>query len=175
LRVVEKMVSRSLNRGLKIFRICWETNGLWNPTLFRKVVEYSLESGGIVKIDFKAWSPEVYYALTGIDRDLVHIIRENMKIVAERFDERRDPPLLVVSTLLVPGYVDEHEIHHITRFVAELNPDIPMVFLAFHPDYVLRDLPPTSFKHAEKALEIARENGLKHVFIGNEWLLGNYY
>ncbi len=171
----KRMIKKAREIGLKVFRVCWETNGLWNPLLLEEATRVSLESGGIVKIDFKAWSPEVYKLLCGVEEKHVRVIRENIKLVASRFNLRKDPPILVVSTLLVPGYIDEYEIDKMTKFVAELNPDIPYVFLGFHPDYMLVDLPTTSYKHAETAVKIARENGLKNVYIGNVFLLGNAY
>lgn len=170
-----RMIEKARQIGLRVFRVCFETNGLWNPFLLEKAVELSLETGGIIKIDFKAWSPQVYSALTGVETRHVYIIRENIKRVAKRFNERSEPPLLVVSTLLVPGYIDEYEIDGTTKFIANLNPDIPYVFLGFHPDFHLRDLPTTSWSHANKALKIARENGLKRVFLGNVFILGNSY
>ena len=170
-----RMRERAEQLGLRVFRICWETNGLWNKNLFREAVRLSLETGGIVKIDFKAWSPEIYYALTGIMSEHVRTIRENIAYVAERAGERLEPPLLVVSTLLVPGYVDEYEIDMMTRYVAELDRNTPYVFLGFHPDYMLGDLPRTSRRHALRAVEIARKNGLRRVYVENAWLLGNDY
>lgn len=170
-----RMINRAKEIGLRVFRICWETNGLQNPVLFKKAVELSLETGGIVKVDFKAWSPEVYKALTGVEPSHVDLIKRNIIYVAEKTYERVEPPLLVVSTLLVPGYVDEYEVDCMTRFVAELNPEIPYVFLGFHPDFELMDLPRTSRKHVAKAVEIARRNGLKNVYVGNEWLLSDAY
>jgi len=175
LEASRKMLTEAEAKKLRVFRICWETNGLWNPILFKKAVEYSLETGGIVKVDLKAWSPEVYYALTGVESAHVEIIKKNIAYAASLFSDRREPPLLVVSTLVVPGYVDEAEIDGITRFLAELNPEIPYVLLAFHPDYELRDLPRTSYSHMKKAVEIAKKNGLKNVYIGNEWLLSFEY
>jgi len=175
LEATREMIRRAEELGLKVFRICWETNGLWNPLLFKKAVKYSVETGGIVKIDFKAWSPEIYYALTGAEARHVELIKKNIEYVASLFNTRREPPLLVISTLLVPGYVDEYEIDRMTKFIASLNPEIPYVFLAFHPDYELVDLPRTSHRHMEKAIEIAKRNGLKNVYIGNEWLLGYDY
>jgi pyruvate formate lyase activating enzyme len=171
----KRMIKKAREIGLKVFRVCWETNGLWNPLLLEDATKVSLESGGIVKIDFKAWSPEVYKLLCGVEEKHARVIRENIKLVASRFNLRKDPPVLVISTLLVPGYIDEYEIDKMTKFVAELNPDIPYVFLGFHPDYMLVDLPTTSYKHAETAVKIARENGLKNVYIGNVFLLGNAY
>ncbi|ABN69519.1 Radical SAM domain protein [Staphylothermus marinus F1] len=170
-----RMIEKARRIGNKVFRICWETNGLWNPYILRKAVEISLETGGIVKIDFKAWSPEVYIALTGIEPEHVELIRKNIKLVAEYFDQRPDPPLLVVSTLLVPGYIDDYEIDNMTRYIAEINNEIPYVFLGFHPDYELIDLPRTSWKHALRAVEIARRNGLRRVYVENQWLLSNQY
>ncbi|MEM4907383.1 MAG: radical SAM protein, partial [Desulfurococcaceae archaeon] len=79
------------------------------------------------------------------------------------------------STLVVPHYIDEYEIDNMTKFIASINPEIPYVFLAFHPDYKLFDLPRTSYRHMNRVLEIARKNGLKNIYVGNKWLLGNYY
>jgi pyruvate formate lyase activating enzyme len=35
--------------------------------------------------------------------------------------QRPDPPLLLASTLLVPGYVDAEEVGRIARYIAELD------------------------------------------------------
>ena len=170
-----KMVERAVSIGLRVFRICWETNGLWNPNLLEKATLLSLETGGIVKIDFKAWSPEVYRVLCGVEEKHVRLIKENIKLVARYFNKRLKPPLLVVSMLLVPGYIDEYEIDQATKFIAQINTEIPYIFLGFHPDYLLLDLPTTSRRHAERAVKIARENGLKNVWVENVFLLGSAY
>ncbi|RLE94742.1 MAG: radical SAM protein [Thermoprotei archaeon] len=160
------------SREKRILRICWETNGLMNPTFLDKAVELSLESGGCIKFDVKAWTPSVYKALTGCDNKRVF---ENLKGAAKRIEERKDPPLVIVSILLVPGYVDLYEVEKIVNFIADLNTSIPLSLLAFHPDYLMNDIPPTSRRHAMEALAIARKAGLENVNIGNIWLLGDYY
>ena len=168
-----KLMKLSRERNV-IKRICWETNGFENPSLMREMAKISMESGGIVKIDFKAWTPEVYKALVGVDAS--RRVRENVKLVAKMFDERLEPPLLVVSILLVPGYVDVDEVRSIGEYVASLNPKIPVVLLAFSPQHLLSDLPPTSRNHAYEAYRVLRDEiGLKEVYLGNVWLLGNYY
>lgn len=172
IKASKAMLDVARDKGLKVFRICWETNGLMNPNILDRAVELSLETGGIIKVDVKAWTPSIYYALTGNDGRLVF---ENIKRIARRIEERPEVPLLVVSTLLVPGYVDEYEVENIARFLAELNPEIPYSLLAFHPEYKMRDFPTTSSSHAIKALEVAKRAGLKHVNIGNVWLLSNAY
>ena len=170
-----KMLLEARRRNA-IKRICWETNGLENPKVLREATKLSLASGGIVKFDWKAWTPSVYEALTGVNGyKAVRRLKENTKLVASMWDERPEIPLLVVSTLLVPGYVDEEEVRSIAEYLASINPEIPYVLLAFHPDHRLRDLPPTSTRHAYNAKREALRAGLKRVFIGNIWLLGDYY
>ncbi len=157
----------------RVLRICWETNGTVNPSIMREMARISLESGGIVKIDLKAWTPQVYEVLTGVNA--AERVMENIKLVASMADLRDSPPLLVVSILLVPGYVDEFEVSNIAEFISSVNPEIPVVLLAFHPHFMLNDLPRTSRDHMYKAIKIMREHGIKHVYVGNEWLLGNDY
>ena len=50
------------------------------------------------------------------------------------------PPLLIASTLLVPGYVNENEVGGIARFIASINPDIPYSLLAYCPHFYMSDL-----------------------------------
>ena len=156
----------------RIFRVCWESNGLMNPNILDKAVELSLISGGNFKFDIKAWTPSIYKALTGVDNKQLF---ENIKRAAKRIGERRDPPLIIASTLLVPGYVDEEEVRMIAGFLADIDPTIPYRLLAFHPDYLMDDLPPTSRSHMMKCLEAAKKEGLENISIGNPWLLGDYY
>ncbi|MDK6028061.1 radical SAM protein [Ignisphaera sp. 4213-co] len=175
LEVSKVIVDEARRRGL-VKRICWETNGLENPGVMREMARLSLESGGIVKIDWKAYTPEVYQALTGVNGyKAVERIKENIRIVAEMARERPEVPLLTISILLVPGYVDEKELMGMAEYIASIDNEIPVVLLAFHPDHLLKDLPPTSIGHAAAAVKIFKGYGVERVFIGNEWLLGPYY
>jgi pyruvate formate lyase activating enzyme len=83
--------------------------------------------------------------------------------------------MLIASTLLVPGYVDEKEVAGIAGYLAELNPEIPYSLLAFYPHFHLQDLPTTSRTHALRCKEVAEGVGLKRVHIGNLHLLGKDY
>ncbi len=99
--------------------VCWETNGSAHPKLMDRAVELSLQTGGCVKFDLKAWDPALHRALTGADNART---LENFARAAARFAERPDPPLVVASTLLVPGYVDAEEVGKIARFIAGFDP-----------------------------------------------------
>ena len=74
-----------------------------------------------------------------------------------------------ITTLLIPTHNDsDQEIDAETRWIAEhLGPDVPLHFTAFHPDYKMRDLPPTPASTLSRARRIARANGLHFVYTGN--------
>jgi pyruvate formate lyase activating enzyme len=76
---------------------------------------------------------------------------------------------LELTTLLIPGENDgDDELHALSAWVAErLGPDVPLHFTAFHPDWHLRDRPPTPPETLARARRIARSHGLRHVYTGN--------
>ncbi len=155
------------NKG-RILRICWETNGSMNQGLLREMSEIALISGGCIKFDLKAWDENLHITLTGVSNKRTI---ENFSIVAEIMKKRSVPPLLIANTLLVPGYIDEHEIRNIAHFIGAINPDIPYSLLAFYPHFYMSDLPLTSRSLAEKCRKAALDEGLKNVRIGNVHLL----
>jgi len=152
----------------RILRICWETNGSMSPKLLEEMMSLTLESGGCVKFDLKAMDKNIHYALCGVDNSRT---LENFAAAAKHIPRRPEPPSLVASTLLVPGYIDEREVQAIASFIAGLNPDIPYALLGFHGNFLMTDLPATSLKHAEACLEAAKNAGLKRVRLGNVHLL----
>ncbi len=152
-------------------RICWETNGLENPAIMREMAKLSLRSGGIVKIDWKAWDPKLYAILTGADGEKsLERLKRNVELVASMWDGS-DPPLLVVSTLVVPHYIDEGEVGSIAEYLASLDPNIPYVLLAFHPEHLMSDIPTTSLRQMKAVVRAAKSAGLKRVYVGNPRLL----
>jgi pyruvate formate lyase activating enzyme len=152
----------------RILRICWETNGSLNRDWLDQMMEIAMESGGCVKFDLKAWEPLLHRALTGVsNQDTL----DNFRCAAEKISQRPVPPLLVASTLLVPGYIDLQEVVAIAEFIAGLNPDIPYNLLAFHPQFLMSDMPVTSKTLAMNCLQAARDCGLTRVRLGNEHLL----
>ena len=76
---------------------------------------------------------------------------------------------LELTTLLIPGENDDAaEIDEMTRWVvAELGPDVPMHFTAFHPDWRMRKHPATPAATLQRARGIALRNGVRHAYTGN--------
>ncbi len=159
----------ALQRQEGMVRICWETNGSMHPGLLRRALDLSLKSDGCVKFDLKAFDPTLHRALCGVSNART---LENFAYAASRIAERPDPPPVVASTLLVPGYVDADEVGRIAAFIAALDACIPYSLLAFHPRHAMRDLPVTSRRRAEECRDAALAAGLTRVHIGNLHLLG---
>jgi pyruvate formate lyase activating enzyme len=62
----------------------------------------------------------------------------------------------------------EHEIGELTGWVArELGPEVPLHFTAFHPDFRMRDVPPTPPETLRLARKTAMKAGLQYVYTGN--------
>jgi pyruvate formate lyase activating enzyme len=156
----------------RILRICWETNGGLRGFYLNKIAEISLKSGGCIKFDLKAWDNGLHQALCGVSNQKT---LENFQRLTQWIPQRPDPPFLIASTLLVPGYVDEQEVGAIARYISGLNADIPYSLLAFYPRFYLQDLPTTSRRHALRCQEAARGAGVRRVHIGNLHLLGEDY
>ncbi len=150
-------------------RICWETNGMMHPRLLGAALDLSLATGGCIKFDLKAMSEPLHRSLTGVSN---HQVLENFSRAARLAWQRRDPPLVVASTLLVPGYVDSAEVGALARWIAAIDKEIPYSLLAFAPAFEFSDLPSTSLAEARAAERAARQAGLTQVHLGNRHLLG---
>lgn len=152
--------------------ICWETSGNVNKRLVDRAVDYSRRSGGVIKFDIKAFDETLHFALTGVSNQLT---LENFARTAGQFFNGSDSPLVIASTLLVPGYVDVEEVGRIAQFIANIHPEIPYTLLAFGPHFYLHDLPTTSVDHAMTAKKAAKDAGLRNVRVANKHLLSKLY
>ena len=73
------------------------------------------------------------------------------------------------TDLIVPQVGDSlEEARKLSRWLYDnLGADFPIHFLRFHPDYRMMDLPHTPVKTLEEHCRVAREEGLKYVYVGN--------
>ena len=76
--------------------------------------------------------------------------------------------------LMVPTLNDDPaEINDLCDWIIkELGPDVPVHFTRFHPQYLLKDLPPTPIESLETAYKIARDKGINYPYVGNVY--GHY-
>jgi len=153
----------------RILRICFEWNGAGNRTLVEQAAELALESGGNIKFDLKCRTESLSMGLSGVSNQRSF---ENFERLFRKYgDKRRNVPLLTAATPLVSGYVDDHEVDAISRFLADLDRNIPYSLLVFHPDFMMDDLPVTPFHQVKDCYEAAKKH-LTRVNIGNLASLG---
>jgi len=112
-------------------------------------------------VDLKAFTEDFYRRLCGgrlapVLETLVYL-RQETRVWLE------------LTTLLIPGHNDsDAELERLCAWVLEhLGPDTPMHFTAFHPDWKLRDLPPTTPATLTRARAIARRIGIRYAYTGN--------
>ena len=112
-------------------------------------------------VDLKAFTDEFYrhtaMADLGTVLDTIEYLHHEASVWLE------------LTTLLIPGHNDsDAELHRMTQWVVDrLGRDVPMHFTAFHPDYKMRDVPPTPASTLNRARTIAIENGVRHAYTGN--------
>ncbi len=164
LRTSQLAIKRANGR---ILRICWETNGGMSLPFIKKAAKLSMDSGGCIKFDLKAWDENLHIALTGATNKRT---LENFQWLAKYGEQRREPPFLVASTLLVPGYIDSTEVEKIAQFISALDPEIPYSLLAFSPEYLMEDMPLLSREQVDDCYSAAKDY-LENVKIGNAHLL----
>jgi len=134
------------------------TNGYINEEPFRELAPYV----DAMNIDIKAFSDEFYMKIAGVpggepSRRTASIAKKEYGIHVE------------LTYLIIPSINDEtEEIRSFVRWVVdELGKDIPVHFSRFFPQYKLAHLPPTPLETMDMAYRIAREEGLKFVYVGN--------
>jgi pyruvate formate lyase activating enzyme len=111
-------------------------------------------------VDLKAFTESFYYKICG---GALAPVLETLEYL------NASDVWLEITTLLIPGENDsDAELDRLTRWVVEkLGPDVPLHFTAFHPDWKMRDKPPTSPATLTRARHIALANGLQYVYTGN--------
>lgn len=73
-----------------------------------------------------------------------------------------------ITYLIIPNENDDlEEIRMFSRWLVGIDPDVPLHFTRFHPDYQMADRGPTPRPIMERARSIAQEEGLRFVYLGN--------
>jgi pyruvate formate lyase activating enzyme len=113
-----------------------------------------------IKVDLKSFS-ESYY------KDIVN--GELKPVLDSLVTIRKQNTWTEIVYLVVPTLNDsEQEFIDLCRWIrAYLGIDVPIHFTRFHPQYLLKNLPPTPLKTLELAKSIADSEGLQYAYIGN--------
>lgn len=111
-------------------------------------------------IDFKGFNEEFY-------KDYVHAKLEWVKEGVRNYARLRCHK--EVTNLIVPGLTDHpEEVRKFSDFIINtLGPETPVHFLRFMPTYKMIDVPQTPIATLEKCYDVAKNEGLTYVYLGN--------
>jgi len=112
-------------------------------------------------VDLKAFNEKFYQQLCGAS------LKDTLDTLL--YIKHETDVWLEITTLLIPGHNDsDKEIEQLSTWIAtELGTNIPLHFSAFHPDWKMREIPPTPTATLSRARHIALTNGLHYVYTGN--------
>jgi len=178
----ERLLRIAENNGCKSIAYTYS-----EPTIF---YEYMLDCSKLVKkknikniyVTAGYINPEPLELLCNyIDAANVDLKAYDDKYLREVCSEKLEPLLealkimhkrgiwIELTNLVIPTLNDDmNMIREMCIWIREnLSKDVPLHFSRFWPMYKLRDLPPTPVNTLERAREIALEEGLNYVYIGN--------
>lgn len=111
-------------------------------------------------IDLKSFSDDIYMQVSG----------GHLQPVLDTILAMRDAGVWIeLTNLLIPGINDDMQmIRQMCQWIAGNGfADNPLHFSRFFPRYKMQDIPPTPVHTLKAAKQIALEEGLKHVYLGN--------
>ncbi len=134
----------------------WITNGYINPDPLGEYCQY-LDAANV---DLKSFSNDTYKKL---NYGKLEPVLKTLLLLKKR------DVWFEITTLIVPTYTDDMAmIRKMCKWIkSELGADNPLHFSRFHPQFKLDHLPPTPPSKLIEARDIAIEEGLHHVYIGN--------
>ncbi len=134
----------------------FHTNGGMNEEPLAALLEYM----DAATVDLKAFTPEFYRNVSS--SELAPVLRTLQQI------HQSDAHLEIVN-LVVPTLNDDmDDIRRMCQWIRDvLSAEVPVHFNRFFPAYKLTSLPPTPIETLESAAQIADEEGLRYVYVGN--------
>ena len=139
--------------------------GLWNILVTagyvcQEPLSYLLPYLDAANVDLKSFSDEIYQRVSG----------GHLQPVLDTIRAMRDAGVwLEITNLVIPGINDDMQM--IRKMCNWLNAndlsEIPLHFSRFFPRYKMQDIPPTPRQTLYSAKQIAAEEGIKYVYLGN--------
>lgn len=132
----------------------WVSNGYFSEKVLNLIIPY-LDA---INVDLKSFNEETYKKLGGN----LQPVLENIKTL------HKNNIHIEITTLLVTDLNDsEEEINQISKFIANIDKNIPFHISKFFPRYKFNNICSTRNNILYKAKEIALNNGLNFVYLGN--------
>ncbi|MCK4765958.1 MAG: AmmeMemoRadiSam system radical SAM enzyme [Candidatus Aminicenantes bacterium] len=132
------------------------SNGYIKEKPMRELCKYL----GAVKIDLKAFTEKFYKDMCA---GKLQPVLDTLKVLKD------EGVWFEIVDLIIPTLNDsKQEIEAMTKWIVkELGPDVPLHFSRYFPTFMLKNIPPTPPDTLHRCRQIAVDNGLKFVYIGN--------
>lgn len=111
-------------------------------------------------VDLKSFNDDIYRKVSG----------GHLQPVLDTILAMRDAGVWIeLTNLLIPGVNDELQmIRQMCRWLADNHlAEAPLHFSRFFPRYKMQDIPPTPLHTLKAAKQVAQEEGIIHVYLGN--------
>ena len=132
-------------------KVNFDTNGFMTEESLERILAFTTS----ITFDIRAVSDDVHRALTGAPSQPV---LRNARIIAREAHDK----LWEFRILLIPE-INEEEVEAICAFIADLNPALPVCFLAFRPNFVLDAHRGAPRSLMQWAVRVAHKAGLRNV------------
>lgn len=132
------------------------TNGYINEKPLKELYQY-IDGANV---DLKGFTEEFYKKLCEVR---LKPVLDSLRLI------KKMKVWLEVTNLVIPGYNDDmKKIKEMCEWIKNnLGVDVPLHFSRFYPCYKMYDTPITPMETLKEAYEIARNAGIKFVYIGN--------
>jgi pyruvate formate lyase activating enzyme len=140
-------------KGLKNIIV---SNGFINQEPLLELIPYI----DAANIDLKCFSDSIYRDIT---TGSLQPVLNTLKTIKE------NGVWLEITNLVIPNHTDNLKmIEEMCLWLYDNGfNDVPLHFSRFHSSYKMNDIPVTPLKTLEQAYDIAKENGIKYVYLGN--------
>jgi len=137
-------------------RTVWVTAGYLNKEPLERLCRW-LDAANV---DLKGFTEEYYRKYCNARLD---VVLDTLRLL------RRKGVWVEITNLIVPGGNDDPaQIRRMCKWIGKnLGTEVPLHFSRFFPRYKMADSSPTPLRTLETAARIAREEGLKYVYLGN--------
>ena len=137
-------------------------NFVSNGYLTDEAVDYLSKFLDAITVDFKGNADDAFA------RKFI-LIPSYKPVFDALLELKRKKIHIEITDLVIPKVGDDLEkARRLVKWIHDnLGPETPIHFLRFHPDYKMMDYPWTPIETLEKHIKIAREEGMKYVYIGN--------
>jgi len=133
-------------------KVNFDTNGYMTEQSLERILRFTTS----ITYDLKAYREEVHLALTGASSKPV---LRNAEYIGRHSKDR----LWEYRILVIPK-INEAEIRPLTEFIADIDPSLPVCFLAFRPNFALENHPGAGRSLMERCVDAAKNAGLENAY-----------